>query len=212
MSARTIAIVDYKIGNKHSITSALNHVAGSKDTVALTDNNASIKNCSHLVFPGVGAIGDCKNALLERGLLDVVLHHIKSGKPLFAICVGMQLLFQYSEENESVAGVGLFDKSMQKLAANPAQGIKVPHIGWNTVIQSAHPVWCNIPDRTPFYFVHSFAALEQEPAATTIGTTQHGNNQFAAAVAHENVVATQFHPEKSHSYGLQLLRNFLNES
>lgn len=212
MPAKDVVIVDYKIGNKHSIKSAFAHVMDTRDRLSLSHTIRSIQECSHLVFPGVGAFKDCRAALLEAGLLEPIKTHLNKGKPLFGICVGMQLLFTKSSENGTHQGLDICHAPICRLQEDALNGVKIPHVGWNNVEQKAHWLWTDIALAAQFYFTHSYAALMQDAGEYAIGTTCHGTNHFLAAVAHDNIVATQFHPEKSHTNGLQLLRNFLTFS
>ncbi len=198
----TVAIVDYGMGNLHSIAKALQQVA-PEALLQVTADPAIIAAAGRVVLPGVGAIGDCMRHLDERGLM-AVLRNVAAQKPFLGICLGMQALFTHSDENGGVAGLALLPGTVQRF---PASVLKVPHMGWNEVAQTrSHPLWDNIPDMSRFYFVHSYYAPVTPACA---GQTTYGL-PFAAAVAQQNIFATQFHPEKSQHAGLQLLRNFIH--
>ena len=204
----TVAVIDYGSGNLHSVAKAVEH-AGSNQVV-VTSNAATIAAVDRIILPGVGAMGDCMRGLQGRGLDRVVLDLIGS-KPLMAVCVGMQILTEYGEESSGVHALGVFQghitqfsRSMTACAGEP---LKVPHMGWNEVMQVSHPMWEGIPDRTRFYFVHSYRYADIH-ADCVVGTCDYGSS-FAAALARDKVFAVQFHPEKSHDFGIQLYRNFL---
>jgi len=206
----SIAIIDYGMGNLHSAAKAVARAV--EDTkVFITNKPEEILSADRVVFPGVGAIRDCMSGLQECELIEVIDQASKE-KPFLAICVGMQALMERSEENNGVECLGMFRGEVKQFSADMRDDVhdeklKVPHMGWNQVNQTVgHPLWVDIPDRSRFYFVHSFYidALQNEVIA---GTTDYGV-QFTAAIAKENVFAVQFHPEKSHKAGLQLLSNF----
>lgn len=205
----TIAVVDYGMGNLNSVAKALEHVSEGATVKVVTDA-AGIAAADRIVFPGQGAIRDCMRHLDETGLRDAVVRAAAS-KPLFGVCVGMQMLFAHSEEGDT-AGLGIFPGDVRRF--DPAEmreagGLKVPHMGWNRVAQrSAHPIWDGVADDDYFYFVHSYYVAPAEPALET-GSTVHGH-AFTSAVAQDNIFATQFHPEKSAASGLALYRNFVN--
>ena len=213
---KQIAVIDYGMGNLHSVASALHCVDASLD-VQITGDPGLIAEADHVVFPGVGAIRDCMAEIRRLQVDEVVANTIQSGKPLLAICVGMQALMQRSEENQGVDCLGYFSGEVKFFSddaefakANDAQQInkmKVPHMGWNNVTQTlSHPLWHNIPNASRFYFVHSY--FVDMPGEFIAGACEYGRS-FTAAVAKDNVFATQFHPEKSHDSGLQLLKNFI---
>ena len=196
----TIAVLDYGMGNLRSVARALEHVGGKPE---ITGDAQTALGASALVVPGVGHFGACMRNLRERGLHAVVTTFAESGRPVFGVCVGMQVLFDTSEEDPA-PGLGLFPGGSRRLP----EGVKVPHIGWNTVEWlTPHPYTRDVPSGTRFYFVHSFAP---DLGEQTIGASEHGR-PFAAAVARENVFATQFHPEKSGEPGLQLYESFVLE-
>jgi imidazole glycerol phosphate synthase, glutamine amidotransferase subunit len=206
-----IAIVDYGTGNLRSVGQAVRAAADGADVV-VTSDAAVIDAADRVVFPGQGAMGDCMRCLSESGLRDAVLRALAQ-KPVLAICIGMQMLLEKSEENDC-AGLGLVPGKVIRFpesALTRADGtrLKVPQMGWNTVRQRmAHPLWNGIADASWFYFVHSyFVAPEDDSIAA--GTTCYGL-PFVCALAKDNIFATQFHPEKSAASGLKLFSNFVH--
>lgn len=214
-----IAVIDYGMGNLHSAASALRHVAPDAD-VLVTEDKQVIADADRVLFPGVGAIRDCVAEIRRLQFDDSVRQVIQSGKPLLAICIGMQALMQHSEENGGVDCLGHFAGEVKFFGDNPifraardessqsGEHLKVPHMGWNQVIQAQeHALWHGIEDASRFYFVHSYY-VESKDQSIVAGRTHYGL-EFCAAIAQNNVFAVQFHPEKSHSAGLQLLKNFV---
>ncbi len=207
----TIAVVDYGMGNLRSVAKALEHVA-PKARVIVTGDAAAIDAADRVVFPGQGAMPDCMRHLDESGLREAVLRAARS-KPLFGVCVGEQMLFEWSAEGET-PGLALFAGKVLRFPESAMRlpdgaRLKVPHMGWNRVAQSrSHPVWQGVPDGSYFYFVHSFFAVPEQPELT-VGTSEYGL-AFTCAVARDNIFATQFHPEKSAANGLRLYENFVN--
>ncbi len=203
----TIAIIDYEMGNLHSIAKAVEHVAG--DTrVRVTSVPEEILAAERVIFPGVGGIGHCMEALLRRGL-DQVIREVAASKPLLGICLGMQAMLERSEENDGVECLGLIRGEVRRFSdLLNADGVKlkVPHMGWNQVHQQAHPLWQDIEQDSRFYFVHSYYAAPADPEDCA-GVAEYGG-PFCCALARENLFAVQFHPEKSQHAGLTLLRNF----
>jgi glutamine amidotransferase len=206
----TVAVIDYGMGNLHSVAKALEHVAG--DTrVLVTDSAEQIELADRVILPGVGALRDCMSALQERGLLPVI-QHCASSRPFLGICLGLQALLDHSEENAGTPGFGLIAGEVRRFAGPSFAGhdaLKIPHMGWNEVKQSdpAHPMWRSIPNCARFYFVHSYYVAPQD-SSVVAGCTEYGHS-FASALAVGNIFAVQFHPEKSQHAGLQLLANFL---
>ena len=207
----TIAVVDYGMGNLRSVAKALEHVA-PRARVVVTGDAATIDAADRVVFPGQGAMPDCMRHLDESGLRDPVLRAAR-GKPLFGVCVGEQMLFDWSAEGDT-PGLGVLPGRVLRFpedAMRRADGsrLKVPHMGWNRVTQvRSHPISRGVPDGAYFYFVHSFfaaPALEE----LTVGSTEYGLS-FTCAVARDNIFATQFHPEKSAANGLRLYENFVH--
>lgn len=210
-SGMQIAVIDLGVGNLRSVAQALRTVAPDADVVVCSDQQA-IASADRLVLPGQGAIGTWFSALRTKKLESVVTAAIAE-KPLLGICVGMQALFDYCEEDGGMAGLGLFEGSVRHFSHfhdDDGQRLKIPQMGWNQVAQiHPHPMWNNISDNAYFYFVHSYCANAAEDAdlGMIYGSSDYGH-QFISAVGSENVFAVQFHPEKSHKDGLQLLKNF----
>ena len=212
----SVAVIDYGMGNLHSVASALRKIDHHAE-VAITADARIIAAADRVIFPGVGAIRDCMAEILRLGIDSVVRDVIASGKPLLAICVGMQALMQHSEENNGVdclsvlpGQVLFFGKNGFDDPLRNANGekLKVPHMGWNQVTQTnAHPLWSGIAQDSRFYFVHSFYVHCDRPQYVA-ATTDYGV-QLHAALARDNLFAVQFHPEKSSDAGLRLLQNFL---
>ena len=205
-----IAVVDYGMGNLRSVSKAVEHVAAGK-TVVITSDPKVIQNAERVVFPGQGAMPDCMRELDARNLREAIIDAAKN-KPFLGICIGMQLLFEHSEEGDT-AGLGLFKGNVkrfaEKLVDEHGEKLKVPHMGWNQVFQTAsHPLWAGIADATRFYHVHSYYAAPSDNSVSA-GETEYPN-RFTSAVARNNIFATQFHVEKSAAAGLQLLANFVN--
>jgi glutamine amidotransferase len=198
-----IALLDYGMGNLHSAAKALEHVGARVD---VTHDPHLVAQADKIVFPGVGAMRDCMQGMQQAGI-DEVVRHAVFNKPVLAICVGMQALMQSSEENGGADGLGIFAGHVRRF---PQQaGLKVPHMGWNQVhqVDPSHPLWKNIAQDSRFYFVHSYYV---EPTHSTLSAASCEYGQrFSAALLQENLFATQFHPEKSHHAGLQLLQNFV---
>ena len=209
MSKQLVAILDYGMGNLHSARSALEHV-DSDIQVEVTADAAVIRRADRLVFPGVGAMRDCMAEIRRLGFDQLILEQIEQ-KPVLAICVGMQALMQHSSENNGVDCIGKFEGEVVQfdIQARDLQGnrLKVPHMGWNQVNQTAHPMWHQIDANERFYFVHSYYTKPVQ-SAQIYGTTHYGLD-FTCVLAQPNLFAVQFHPEKSQYAGLQLLRNFL---
>ena len=206
----SIAIIDYGMGNLHSIAKALEHVAG-KDRVVVSRRRGDILAANRVVFPGVGAIRDCMAELQSSGLDQVVLEAART-KPLLGVCLGMQALLDSSEENQGVTCLGVIPGRVARFAtdlkAEDGARLKIPHMGWNQVMQRrAHPLWRNIADGSRFYFVHSYYAIPREDASVA-AITPYGID-FASVISRNNVFAVQFHPEKSQHAGLSLLSNFV---
>ena len=210
---RTVAVVDYGMGNLRSVSQAVRHVAqGSGFEVVVTARPQDVRDAERIVLPGQGAMPDCMRELRQSGLLEPVLEAAAS-KPLFGVCVGMQMLLDRSAEGPT-EGLGLIHGEVVKfeLAGRlqpDGSRYKVPQMGWNRVWQSrpAHPLWTGIPDGSYYYFVHSFYARTSD-ARHSVGQADYGA-RFTAAIARDNIFATQFHPEKSADHGLALYRNFL---
>ncbi|RMG29116.1 MAG: imidazole glycerol phosphate synthase subunit HisH [Gammaproteobacteria bacterium] len=203
-----LAIVDYGMGNLHSIAKACER-AGPGVRVTVTREAAVLARADRVVFPGVGAIRHCM-AELERLELVEPLRRAAAEKPFLGICLGMQALLEHSEENEGVDTLGFFPGRVRRFPAGLAEAgrpLKIPHMGWNRVHQVPHPLWDGIAQDSWFYFVHSYYADPADPAHVT-GRTEYGI-EFASAIGRDNLFAVQFHPEKSQQAGLRLLANFM---
>ena len=206
-----IAVIDLGIGNLRSVEQALATVAPNADVVVTSDAQI-VDSADRVVMPGQGAIGTWFKALDERNLNDVV-KRVLLEKPILGICVGMQALFDRSEEDGGVDGLGIFEGSVRHFsnfhqARGEGVSLKIPQMGWNQVMQTQeNPLWHNIDRESHFYFVHSFCANSPAADQISVGEANYGH-KFIAAVARDNVFAVQFHPEKSHDDGLTLLKNF----
>ncbi|MCV0439963.1 MAG: imidazole glycerol phosphate synthase subunit HisH [Hydrogenophaga sp.] len=217
MKRKTVAVVDYGSGNLRSVSQAVRHVAHAEDVEVLVTSDAqAVRDADRVILPGQGHMGDCVRELATSGLQDAVLH-AAAHKPLFGVCVGMQMLLDRSEEGPT-NGLGLIPGEVVRFQLEgrlQADGsrFKVPQMGWNRVFHelgrgASHPLWAGIGDGAYFYFVHSFYA-RPALAANSVGEADYGG-RFAAAIARDNIFATQFHPEKSADQGLALYRNFLS--
>jgi glutamine amidotransferase len=204
-----IALLDYGMGNLHSVSKALTNVGAE---VSITNDPKVVAAADKIVFPGVGAMRDCMIGMREAGIDDVVRDAVFN-KPVMAICVGMQALFEQSSENGGTECLGILDGNVE--AFDPSwtdeQGatIKVPHMGWNTIteLESNHPLWHGIEDNAHFYFVHSYYCAPNDNSQVA-AICDYGQ-PFCASIIKDNLFATQFHPEKSNTAGLQLLKNFV---
>ena len=205
----SIAIIDYGMGNLHSVAKALEHAA-PRERIQVTDDPNVVAEADRVVFPGQGAMPDCMRELDARGLRPALLQAARN-KPFLGLCIGLQMLFDHSEEGD-VAGLGILPGKVVRFAAasminGNGQKLKVPHMGWNQVWQDhPHPLWRGIEDGGRFYFVHSYYAVAENTAHIS-GRTNYPA-PFTCAVAKDNLFAVQFHPEKSQTAGLQLLSNF----
>jgi len=205
-----IAVIDYGMGNLRSVSKALEHVAPEARVLVTSDPDA-VRQAQRVVFPGQGAMPDCMREMEARGLHQAVVEAAHS-KPFLGICIGMQMLFEHSEEG-NVAGLGLFPGRVlrfphEAMVNSAGEKLKVPHMGWNEVYQAQpHPLWAGIADGARFYFVHSYYCEPATPDCTA-GTTNYPF-AFTSAVARDNIFAVQFHPEKSATAGLALLSNFV---
>jgi glutamine amidotransferase len=196
-----IVVIDYGAGNLRSVTNALVKLGYQPKVTKEPDH---IRNAAAIIFPGVGAAGDAMCNLRDSGLDQAIQQAIRQHQPLLAICVGMQVLFSATEEGGWQGCLGVIPGVVKRLPS----GLKVPHMGWNQVKQKAeHPIFDGIPDQANFYFVHSYYA-EPEGDAVVAGTTEYGKT-ICSVVIRGNLVATQFHPEKSGVHGLRMYANFL---
>ncbi|MDM4766403.1 imidazole glycerol phosphate synthase subunit HisH [Pelomonas sp. SE-A7] len=212
MSKRTVAVVDYGMGNLRSVSQAVLHAAGDTGyEVVITSRPEEVFAAERVVLPGQGAMRDCMRELGDSGLKEAVLD-AATHKPLMGVCVGMQMLLDHSEEQDT-PGLGLIPGQVRRFQLEgqlqpDGSRYKVPQMGWNRVQQArAHPVWQGVPDGSWYYFVHSYYAQPSDPRHSA-GETDYGL-RFTCAVARDNIFATQFHPEKSAALGLALYRNFL---
>ena len=213
MTTGTVAVVDYGMGNLRSVSQAVLAVAaGTPLKVIVTSDPEEVRAAERVVLPGQGAMRDCMRELADSGLKDAVLE-AASYKPLLGVCVGMQMLLEHSEEQDT-PGLGLIPGRVKRFQLEGRlQGdgsrYKVPQMGWNRVHQAKpHALWAGIPDESWYYFVHSYYADPSDPHHSA-GTSEYGE-RFTCAVARDNIFATQFHPEKSAALGLALYRNFLS--
>ena len=213
----TVAVVDYGMGNLRSVSQAVKAVAAdSGHHVLVTNRPDEVRAAERVVLPGQGAMPDCMHELRASGLLAAVLE-VAASKPLFGVCVGMQMLLDHSAEGDT-PGLGLIHGKVSKFELRgqlqpDGSRYKVPQMGWNQVGRAGtagagHPVWGSIPEDSYFYFVHSFF-VKPSDARHTVGETDYGQ-RFCSAIARDNIFATQFHPEKSATHGLSLYRNFLH--
>ena len=197
-----IAIIDYGAGNLQSVKKAFDFIGAES---VITDNPEIINSCDRILLPGVGSFGDAMDSMHKSGLVETVKQNALSGKPFFGICLGLQLLFEESEESPGVKGLGIFKGKIKKFSNDMC--LKIPHIGWNSLeIKQKDTLFKNVPENSYVYFVHSYYlhAEDEEDVATV---TNYGID-FHSAVGKNNIFATQFHPEKSGDVGLQILRNF----
>jgi glutamine amidotransferase len=210
---RSIAVVDYGMGNLRSVSQAVRHVAlGSDIEVIVTADPEQVLAAERVVLPGQGAMPDCMRELRDSGLHDAVLD-AAARKPLLGVCIGMQMLLTRSEEGPT-QGLALIAGEVKRFrlegqVQSDGSRFKVPQMGWNRVHQArAHALWAGVPDASYFYFVHSYYAVPAD-SRHSVGETNYGG-RFTCALARDNIFATQFHPEKSAEHGLALYRNFLH--
>ena len=197
-----VGVVDYEAGNLRSVETALKRLDARYGIYASPEE---LLSCDALIFPGVGEARSAMGVLGRRGLDQAIREFVASGRPLFGICIGCQILLDHSEEGDTPC-LGVVPGRVKLFSG--ANGLKVPHMGWNSVEHGGrHPVFASVPDGASFYFVHSYYPLVDDPALE-IGSCEYGEH-FSAAYARDNLVATQFHPEKSGRHGLQMLANFL---
>ncbi|MEJ2693286.1 MAG: imidazole glycerol phosphate synthase subunit HisH [Candidatus Thiodiazotropha sp.] len=206
-----ITVIDYGMGNLRSVAKAVEHVAGPDDEVQVSDDPALILSSDRVVFPGQGAARDCMAAISDHHLNRAVLEAARS-KPFLGICMGQQVLLEFSEENGGTKLLGLYAGQVRRFPGGTApdgEALKIPHMGWNRVHQAQdHPLWRDIPQDSRFYFVHSYY-VDPQRGDLTAATTDYGV-KFVSAIAEKNLFAVQFHPEKSADAGLRLLKNFVN--
>lgn len=199
-----VTIVDYRMGNLHSIANALRAVGA---TVTLANSPAQLEEAGHVVLPGVGAFGASMANLAQAGLDTALREHARRGRPLLGICLGFQVLFERGTEHGQHSGLGLFAGTVDRFVTR----LHVPHVGWNEIVGSQHhPLLARIPDHTHMFFVHSFRPVDTNPR--DVLATSDYDGEFCCAVARDNVAGTQFHPEKSGEAGLRLLADFVRWS
>lgn len=196
------ALIDYGAGNLYSVEKALTAVGAD---VKVTSNTEDLKRAKKIILPGVGAFGDCMKNLESTGLIPTILEEVAAGKFLLGICVGLQILFEESEESPNVKGLGIFKGKVKKISA---ENLKVPHMGWNSVEIKNSKIFSGVENKSYFYFVHSFHAIPDDKNLVTVSTDY--GEKITAAVEHKNIFAVQFHPEKSGDVGLKVLKNFLS--
>ena len=200
-----VALIDYGAGNLRSVANALREL-GVQPVIAASPD--ALTDATHLVLPGVGSFGDCMAQLESRGLLTAIREWVAAGKPYLGICLGYQILFDSSEETPGVAGLGIVPGTVRRFKQTP--GLKIPHMGWNSVIPRKPETgnWAGLGAEPYFYYVHSYFPVPDNDAVIA-AETSYGDDTFAAAIELPNLLACQFHPEKSQDAGLRLIRNFL---
>ena len=197
-----IAIIDSGAGNLQSVKKAFDFIGAES---VITDNPEIINSCDRILLPGVGSFGDAMDSMHKSGLVETVKQNALSGKPFLGICLGLQLLFEESEESPGVKGLGIFKGKIKKFSSD--MGLKIPHIGWNSLsIKQKNTLFKDIPENSYVYFVHSYYLHAEDE--NDIATVTNYGIDFHSAVGKNNIFATQFHPEKSGDVGLQILRNF----
>ncbi len=200
-----VAIIDYGAGNLSSVKKALDYLGAENE---ITQDREKILSATHIILPGVGSFEDAMNSMKARGLVDVVKEAAASGKPFLGICLGLQLLFESSEESPGAEGLGILKGKIVEIPKNT--GLKVPHMGWNSIsVKQKDGIFKDIDDESYFYFVHSYYLKDAEEDVVA-ATTEYGVS-IQCAVQKGNLCATQFHPEKSSKVGLKLLENFLSK-
>ena len=197
-----LALIDYGVGNLYSVAKALAYVGGD---VKITSAAADIERADKLILPGVGAFGDCMKNLAATGLIPTIVREVAAGKPILGICVGLQILFAGSEESPNVDGLKIFGGHVRRICAD---GLKIPHMGWNSIHFGDSKLFAGLSGAPYFYFVHSYCAVPDDKKIIA-ATTTYGES-VTAALERGNIFATQFHPEKSGDVGLRVLKNFLD--
>lgn len=200
-----VALIDYGAGNLRSVANALREL-GVQPVIAASPD--ALTDATHLVLPGVGSFGDCMAQLESRELVTAIREWVASGKPYLGICLGYQILFDSSEESPGVAGLGIVPGTVRRFKQTP--GLKIPHMGWNSVVPRKPETgnWNGLGAEPYFYYVHSYFPVPDNDAVIA-AETSYGDDTFAAAIELPNLLACQFHPEKSQDAGLRLIRNFL---
>jgi len=202
-----IALIDYGMGNLHSVAKAIERAGGQ---IRLVKTPEELKACDRMVLPGVGAFRDCIHALHQNGLDAAIIEHCASGMPFLGICLGMQVLLSRSFEFGEYKGLDMIPGDVVRFPENlPDKGCKIPHMGWNDVLlpEDAHPVLVSLKNRQ-CYFVHSYYCAPGDPSHT-LAQSDYGDIRFACAIGRDNIIGVQFHPEKSQAAGLALLESFL---
>ncbi len=199
-----LLVIDYGMGNLRSVSKALEHLGGK---VKISSNPDDLKTADKIVLPGVGAFGDAMAELRRQNLVEPIRAFAGSGKPFLGICLGMQLLFKSSEESPEAEGLDIFPGTVRRFRS---KNVKIPQMGWNQAkLKKESPLTKGLPDNSYFYFVHSFY-VAPEDQKITLGETTYGDETFTSILASDTVFATQFHPEKSQSAGLTILKNFIS--
>ncbi len=200
-----VSLIDYGAGNLRSVANALRAIGVEPEVTA---GPGIPEGTTHLVLPGVGSFGDCMDELSKRGLIEPIRQWVLDGKPYLGICLGYQILFEWSEETPGVAGLGVLPGEVKRFVDQP--GLKVPHMGWNSVIprRAESGNWRDLGAEPYFYYVHSYFPVPADDSLIA-AETEYGADRFAAAVERPNLLACQYHPEKSQEAGLRLIRNFL---
>ncbi|WAC18573.1 imidazole glycerol phosphate synthase subunit HisH [Luteolibacter sp. SL250] len=200
-----VSLIDYGAGNLRSVANALRAIGVEPD---ITAGPGIPEGTTHLVLPGVGSFGDCMDELSKRGLIEPIRQWVLDGRPYLGICLGYQILFEWSEETPGVAGLGVLPGGVKRFIDQP--GLKVPHMGWNSVIPRRAEAgnWRDLGPAPYFYYVHSYFPVPADDSIIA-AETEYGADRFAAAVERPNLLACQYHPEKSQEAGLRLIRNFL---
>lgn len=200
-----VALIDYGAGNLRSVANALRELGVEP---VITASPGPLSDATHLVLPGVGSFGDCMAQLEKRGLLGSIRDWVAAGKPYLGMCLGYQILFDSSEEAPGIAGLGLVPGTVRRFKEVP--GLKIPHMGWNSAVPRKPGAgnWAGLGSEPYFYFVHSYFPVPDDDSVIAAQTT-YGEETFASAIELPNLLACQFHPEKSQDAGLRLIRNFL---
>tara|TARA_B110000438_G_C15726323_1_gene612187 strand:- start:146 stop:781 length:636 start_codon:yes stop_codon:yes gene_type:complete len=203
-----IVIIDYGMGNVHSVAKALTNILDKKSKVKISKSISEIKKSTHIVFPGQGAVSECMSNINKNFEINELKEIIKE-KPFLGICMGLQVLMGSSTENNGVSCLDIIDGKVLSIRDKLDKNLKIPHMGWSEVAQqNNHPLWDGIKNKSYFYFVHSYY-VSPDKKNDILATTSYGFD-FVSAIARENIVAVQFHPEKSSKTGLKLLQNFLS--
>ena len=203
---KTIAIIDYGMSNLSSVVKAMKYIAPN-EKIIVSSNAEEIDNSDKIIFPGQGAAKNCMRSIYEKKLDEVIKKNSKE-KPFLGICMGMQVLMDFSDENDGTQCLNIIEGKVEKFKLQKNNKIKIPHMGWNKIIKkNDHPIWHNIKDESFFYFVHSYY-IKPLDKSIVIGETKYGK-VFSSVIAKNNIIAIQGHPEKSSDTGLQFLKNFI---